>query len=194
MAAWPNLTAAELRRLAEVLAEIEETKEQSIFVVAAIRLLMFTGARLNEILHLRWDEVDLESGILRLKDSKTGAKKAIFLSKPAVEVLEALPRMLDNPYVIAGDKEGANLVNLEKPWDTIRENAKLPGVQLHDLRHTFASYAIQGGMSLEVIEALLGHSQTSTTRRYAHKANTQHRGNSEMVAKALMTALLPRSK
>jgi len=182
------LTAAELRRLAGVLAEVEETKEQSLFAVAAIRLLMFTGARLNEILRLRWDEVDLESGILRLKDSKTGAK-AIFLNKPAVEVLEALPQLLDNPYVIAGDKEGAYLVNLEKPWDAIRELAKIEGVRIHDLRHTFASYAVQGGMSLEMIGALLGHSQASTTKRYAHLATSQHRDNSEKVAKALKEVL-----
>lgn len=182
------LTAAELRRLAGVLAEVEETKEQSIFAVAAIRLLMFTGARLNEILRLRWEEVDLESGILRLKDSKTGAK-AIFLNKPAVEVLDTLPQMLGNPYVIAGDKEGTYLVNLEKPWDAIREKAKIQGVRIHDLRHTFASYAIQGGMSLEMIGALLGHSQTSTTKRYAHLATTQHRDNSEKVAKSINAAI-----
>ena len=182
------LTAAELRRLAEVLTTMETTKEQSLFAVAAIRLLMFTGARLNEILRLRWEEIDLESGILRLKDSKTGAK-AIFLNKPAVEVLAALPQMLDNPYVIAGDKEGANLVNLEKPWDAIREKARIQGVRIHDLRHTFASYAVQGGMSLEMIGALLGHSQASTTKRYAHLAAKQHRTNSEAVGKALSEAL-----
>jgi len=130
----------------------------------------------------------LESGILRLKDSKTGAK-AIFLNKPAVEVLEALPQLLDNPYVIAGDKEGAYLVNLEKPWDAIRELAKIEGVRIHDLRHTFASYAVQGGMSLEMIGALLGHSQASTTKRYAHLATSQHRDNSEKVAKALKEVL-----
>ncbi|WP_306589574.1 site-specific integrase [Geothrix sp. 21YS21S-4] len=182
------LSAAELRRLAEVLTTMEKTKEQSLFAIAAIRLLMFTGARLNEILRLQWDEVDLESGVLRLKDSKTGAK-AVFLNKPAVAVVETLPQMLNNPYVIAGDKEGTNLVNLEKPWDAIREKAKILGVRIHDLRHTFASYAAQGGMSLEMIGALLGHSQASTTKRYAHLANSQHRSNSERVALALETAL-----
>lgn len=97
--------------------------------------------------------------------------------------------MLDNPYVIAGDKEGTNLVNLEKPWDAIREKAKIQGVRIHDLRHTFASYAVQGGMSLEMIGALLGHSQASTTKRYAHLAVSQHRGNSEKVGKTLETIL-----
>jgi integrase len=182
------LTTAELKRLADVLTIMETTKEQSLFALAAIRLLMFTGARLNEILQLRWEEVDLESGVLRLKDSKTGAK-AVFLNKPAVEVLEALPKILDNPHVIVGDKEGAYLVNLEKPWDAIRERAKIVGVRIHDLRHTFASYAVQGGMSLEMIGALLGHSQASTTKRYAHLAANQHRTNSEVVGKALSEAI-----
>jgi len=182
------LTGPELRRLAEVLDRMDVTREQSIFAVAAIRLLMFTGARLNEILCLRWEEVDLGNGLLRLEDSKTGAK-AIFLNKPAVDVLQSLPTMLDNPYVIAGDRDGSHLVNLEKPWEAVRAQAGLEGVRVHDLRHTFASYAIQGGMSLEMIGALLGHSQASTTKRYAHLAAKQHRTNSEVVAKALSEAL-----
>jgi len=156
--------------------------------LAASRLLIITGAWFDEILRMRWDEVDPESGVMRLKDSMTGAK-VIFLNKPAVEVLEALPRMLDNPYVIAGDKEGTNLVNPEKPWDAIREKAKIQGVDIHDLRHTFASYAIQGGMNLEMLGALLGHNQTSTTRRYAHLDSRQHRENSEITGKAINSIL-----
>ena len=182
------LTPAELRCLAQVLVEVEESREESIFAIAAIRLLMFTGARLNEILRLKWEEVDLDSGLIRLQDSKTGAK-AIFLNKLAVDVLNEIPHMLDNPFVIAGDKEGTCLINLEKPWGNIREKAKLGEVRIHDLRHTFASFAVQGGMSLEMIGALLGHSQASTTKRYAHMASTQHKTNSEAVGKALSEAM-----
>jgi integrase len=182
------LTPVELRRLAQVLSEVEESLEESIFAIAAIRLLMFTGARLNEILRLKWEEVDLDSGLIRLQDSKTGAK-AIFLNKLSVDVLNGIPHMLDNPFVIAGDKEGTCLVNLEKPWGNIREKAKLGEVRIHDLRHTFASFAVQGGMSLEMIGALLGHSQASTTKRYAHLASTQHKTNSEAVGKALSEAM-----
>ncbi len=160
------LAEGELRRLAESLQqELEE--RNSIYVVAAIRLLIFTGARLNEILSLRWDYVDLERGLLLLPDSKTG-KKAIVLSTHARKLLEELPRQPGNLYVICGHKEGSHLVNLQKPWRRIRKRAGLDDVRLHDLRHTFASLAARQGGSLPKIGALLGHTQSQTTQRYAH--------------------------
>ncbi len=139
-------------------------------MIAAIRLLVLTGARLSEIRSLRWDEVDLERRAIRLRDSKTG-EKTIHLSEAAVEVLEALPRLPDNPHVICGNRKGACLVNLQKPWRRIRAMAGLPDVRLHDLRHSFASVAAAQGLSLPMIGALLGHSQPATTARYAHLAD-----------------------
>lgn len=76
--------------------------------------------------------------------------------------------MENNPYVICGEKKGAHLVNLQKPWRRIRQKAGLEHVRLHDLRHTFASIAASDGLSLPIIGALLGHKQTQTTARYAH--------------------------
>jgi integrase len=75
----------------------------------AIRLLVFTGARLSEILKLRWDWVDIERGEARLPDSKTGAK-TLHLPPPALEVLNSLPRINGNPFVIVGQKAGAHMV------------------------------------------------------------------------------------
>ncbi len=137
------------------------------WIAAAVRLLLFTGARLSEILTLRWSEVDFDNGLLRLPDSKTGAK-TIYLPPPAIEVLRTLPRIDGDPHVICGAKSGAHLVNLEKPWRQVRKAADLGDVRLHDLRHTFASVAARNGLSLPVIGALLGHSQPATTARYAH--------------------------
>lgn len=112
-----QLSAAELARLGEVLKAVEAREP---YTVAALRLLIFTGARLGEILGLRWDWIDLDAGLIRLPDSKTGAKP-IYLNAPAREVLANLPRVADNPHVIVGAKEGAALVNLEKPWRRIRD-------------------------------------------------------------------------
>jgi integrase len=90
----------------------------------AIRLLVMTGCRLNEILTLKWDEVDLANQCLRLSDSKTG-KKLVYLSQVTINILQAVPKKPDNSYVICGDKEGAHLVNLQKTWRRIRAKAGL---------------------------------------------------------------------
>ncbi len=164
------LSADEFRRLGDVLSEAEKDGSEDVHVIAAIRLLMFTGARLSEILHLTWAEVNIERGILFLEQSKTG-QKAVFLNKPALRVLATLPRIAGNPYVIIGKNPGSHLINLQKPWNRTRKKAGLEDVRLHDLRHSFASLAAGNGASLPLIGGLLGHSQPQTTSRYAHLAD-----------------------
>jgi integrase len=137
------------------------------FAVAAIRLLIFTGARLREILHARWQDVDLERGIIYLQDSKTG-KKPLYVSAAAMDVLAKLSQVEGNPYVIPGDREGAPRVDLKRPWASITKAAKLDGLRLHDLRHSFASVGAGASMGLPIIGRLLGHSQPQTTARYSH--------------------------
>jgi len=158
------------------------------FVVAAIRLFALTGARLSEMLELEWSMVDLERQHLRLSDSKTG-RKSIYLNPPAVEVLANLPRLAGNPYVICGEKPGAHLVNLQKPWRRIRKAAGLDDVRLHDLRHTFASWGAIDGLPLQMIQGLLSHSNMQTTQRYAHLSADPLRASSERVAGAISAAL-----
>ncbi len=182
------LSAEELQRLGDALdAELREHGD--IYAVAAIRLLIFSGARLSEITTLRWEYVDLERGLLLLPDSKTG-KKAIVLNAAARKVLEELPRLAGNPYVICGHKEGQPLVNLHKPWGRIRKRAGLDDVRLHDLRHTFASLAARSGGSLPRIGALLGHTQTQTTQRYAHLIVDDLRQLAETVGDELADLML----
>jgi integrase len=161
------LTPEELRRLGAVLASVQPDGSESPFVIAAIMLLVLTGARLTEILTLKWSYVDLGRQVLRLPDSKTGAK-LIYLNEPAIKLLQTMPRMEGNPHVIAGKKEGARLINLQKPWRRIRAMAGLAEVRIHDLRHSFASIAGGAGMSLPMIGKLLGHTQAATTQRYVH--------------------------
>jgi len=161
------LTQAEIVRLGQALTQAEDKQATSPHVIAAIRLLLFTGARLSEILTLRWEHVDLERAMLFLPDSKTG-RKAITLNTPACDVLRSMPRLEGNPWVIAGHKHGEHLVNMQKPWRAIRKSAALEDVRIHDLRHTFASIAAASGASLPIIGKLLGHGQAATTERYAH--------------------------
>jgi integrase len=137
------------------------------FGVAAIRLLILTGARLREILDSKWSDVDPERGILFLSDSKTG-RKPVYLSAAAQAVLAAVPRVEGNPYVIAGANNGAPRADLKKPWRAVTRVARLEGVRLHDLRHSFASFGAGASLGLPIIGKLLGHSQAATTHRYAH--------------------------
>jgi integrase len=174
------LTKEELRRLGATLAEAERNKTEGPFALAAIGLLTLTGARLSEILTLRWEYVDLANGVLRLPDSKTGAKE-VYLNEAAIKLLRDMPRMAGNPYVIAGKKGGARLINLQNPWRRIRAAAALNDVRIHDLRHSFASVAAGTGMSLPMIGKLLGHSQPATTARYAHLADDPIRAASNLI-------------
>ncbi|TWD57807.1 site-specific recombinase XerD [Agrobacterium vitis] len=164
------LSPAEIAHLGSVLTTVESEGAVSPFVIAAIRLLILTGGRLNEILTMRWEWVNFDNACVHLPDSKTGAK-TIYLSAPALQVLATIPRLDGNPHVICGQKAGARLINLQKPWNAIRRKAGFADVRIHDLRHSFASIAVANGMSLPMIGKLLGHSQPQTTARYAHLAD-----------------------
>ena len=153
---------------------------------AALRLLILTGARLREILHLRWDYVDFERGLLLLPDSKTG-RKTIVLNAPSLAILAALPRL--GPYVIAGEHEDKPRHDLNRPWNLICKRAGLTRVRLHDLRHTHASIGAGAGLGLPIIGKLLGHLNTSTTHRYAHLDADPLRRASEEIAGRINVAM-----
>ena len=151
---------------------------------AALRLLMLTGCRCNEILTLRWEDVHLEAKELRLPDTKTGPR-AVPLAPAAAKVLAELPRVPGNPWVIAGRKPGVHLSNFHVYWYRVRARAGLEDVRLHDLRHSFASRALALGESLPMIGKLLGHSQIQTTARYAHLARGDVKVSAAKVAASI---------
>ena len=182
------LTEGELRRLGQVLSQAKDEGGASIYAVAAIRLLLLTGCRRNEILSLRWADVDLVRGELNLGDSKTGAR-SVCLSPAAVKVLTDLPRVRGNSWVIPGRKPGTHMQDLGDAWEIVRERADLGDVRLHDLRHSFASRALALGESLPVIGKLLGHTQVETTARYAHLARDSVRESAARVAASIKTDL-----
>ena len=155
------LTPEELHHLGRALDAAPAERLASIHGAAAIRLLVLTGCRRNEILGLRWEDVDFEAGELRLHDTKTGAR-LVPLTPAAAEVLVDLPRVSGNPWVFPGKKRGTRQRNINDSWDRIRKRAGLDGVRLHDLRHSFASRALAMGESLSMIGKLLGHTQVQT--------------------------------
>ena len=163
------LSQKELSDLGSVLNEAEEMGVDDIYAISAIRLLIFTGCRLNEIMSLKWTEVDIANSCLRLSDSKTGAR-VVHLGAPALDLLKNLTQQPKNPWVICGKIPGTNRKEIQKFWQRIRKRAAIEDVRIHDLRHSFASNAVAQGMSLPMIGKLLGHSQVQTTARYAHLA------------------------
>jgi len=182
------LSEAELARLGDALAQHREKFYGP--VAQAIRLLAFTGARLSEILTLKWDYLDWEHGLARLPRSKTGPK-VIYLNPPALDTLSELPRIAGNPYVLPGRRAGEHLtaVGLQHAWRMVGAAAGLEGARLHDLRHSFASFGAAGGMGLPVIGALLGHARAATTERYAHLSADPLRRASEAIAVRIARAM-----
>jgi len=152
------LSSAELERLGDALREAEtvgipwtvdgsnpKTKhvpkknrrtKVSPFATVALRLLLFTGCRLREILNLRWMEFDRDRGLLLLPDSKTG-RKPVILSEAAIALLDSLPRA--GEFVIAGKHPEQARRDLKRPWEAIRQRAGLADMRLHDLRQNAES-------------------------------------------------------
>lgn len=156
------------------------------FATAAVRLLLFSGARLREILRLRWADVDFDRGVLALPDSKTG-KKTITLSAPALLVLESLPRV--GAYVIAGNNSDRPRHDLHKPWKAIVNRAGLAGLRIHDLRHSFASVGVAGNHGLPILGKLLGHAAVETTAKYAHLADDPLKKAADSIASTIAASL-----
>ena len=171
-----------------MLDEVEAEGRYLLSIVAALRLLMLTGCRRNEILTLRWEDVDLEAGELRLRDAKTGAR-SVALSPSARRVLEDLQRLPDNPWVIAGARPGGRVSNINNAWLVFRARAGLEDVRIHDLRHSFASRALALGESLPMIGKLLGHRKVQTTARYAHLERDSVKASAARVAESLRADL-----
>jgi integrase len=180
------LSAEEIQRLGAALVESQGVEHPS--ALAAIRLLLLTGARKSEILTLKWEEVDLERYALRLPDSKTGAK-VIALGGPAAALLARLDRCEGNPYVCWGNSAGSHFIGLQHAWQRIRRRAQLPAVRLHDMRHAYASFGAASGLGLPILGALLGHKTPATTARYAHLANDPLRAAADRIAGEIAAAL-----
>ena len=183
------LTDAEFQRLGRVLDEMEGERRISPHAAAALRLLMLTGCRRNEILTLRWEDVRLEAQELHLIDSKTGPR-TVSLSPQATAVLAGIDRVPGNPWVIPGTKPGQQLSSLFGPWRRVRARAGLDDVRIHDLRHSYASRALALGESLPVIAKLLGHAQVQTTARYTHLTRDAVRDAAIRVAEEIAEDIL----
>ena len=178
------LSPEEYRLLGQALTEANDAGTVSPFAVAALRLLMLTGCRHNEILTLRWDDVDRTAGEFRLRTGKTGARM-VPITPAAERVIASIPRKADNPWVIAGGKPGKHLQDLYKDWNWLLARVGLRDVRIHDLRHSYASRALSAGESLSMIGKLLGHVDMESTARYAHLARHTEKMAAERVGASI---------
>lgn len=171
------------------------SEPESVYALAALRLALLTGMRKGEVLGLRWSWVDLEAGVIHIPPEahKTGARsgreRLIHLCGAAVQQLRALPQGVDNPFVILGARPKNALVDLQSPWERLRESATeasrpriegnskkakrqeptidLMDVTIHDLRRTFSSVGARLGYAELFLSALLGHAAGTVTQGYA---------------------------
>ncbi len=169
------LTADEIGRLLLVLeADAQERGDWTAHDV--IKLLLFTGARRGNVQRMRWQDVDwqLRRWLVPASDTKTARMYNVALPPGAIAILERRRAEVPTscPWVFPGrpdqDTEAAALTTIKGHWSRIRERAELPGVRLHDLRHTAASMLINAGASLAIVAHQLGHARTETSSRYAH--------------------------
>jgi integrase len=149
--------------------------------VALLRALLLTGCRRSELVNLRWDEVDLEKGLLNLADSKTG-EKTVFLNDAAVEIIRE--QVGEHLELVFPSPSGKPIRGIYHLWNSVRVSAGIPDFRIHDLRHNFASMAIASGASLPTVGRLLGHKSCVTTQRYAVLAETAARAAAQSVGQA----------
>src|SRR5262249_44217207 len=166
----------EIARLMTALAAYQPKAPDA---VDAIMLLLLTGARRNEVLSMRWGDLDLANGIWVKPPGSTKQARMhrVPLSPEAIDTLrQRLPNARSGAvvpfkpaeFVFAAGGSKAHQTRLQYAWDKIRAQAQLDDVRLHDLRHSFASFLVSAGRSLREIASLLGHSNLSMTQRYSH--------------------------
>ena len=180
------LSREEIRCLHRVLDRYGRARPSRVQQADIIRLLLLTGCRRSEILTLRWQNVDGDT--LNLGDSKTGPRR-VFLNAPARAILERQPRS-GSVYVFPSPVDSRRPLSCNlRLWYSVRKEAGIEDVRLHDLRHTFASHAVLQGIPLPVVSRQLGHKQPSMTLRYAHVGDRETEAAAERIGGAIARAL-----
>ena len=160
------LSAEEASRLREAVTGSHNLQLQHI-----VGLLLLTGARLRELLEARWENVDVERKSWLIPTSKTGKPRHVPLSAAALAIIAKLPRFKDCPWLVANPDTLKPFVSIKHGWQKAIRDARLPGLRIHDLRHSAASFMVNSGVDLFAVGKVLGHASYQSTQRYAHLAN-----------------------
>jgi integrase len=175
-----------LEEAQRLIAAVE--RDENEVAARAIMLLLLTGARRNEITHAKWEYLDWEKRTLLVPLSKSGKPRMIALNGVAMELLRSIRTDNDSAYIFPSPVTGQPSPSLHFPWQRIRMRAGLPDLRLHDLRHSFASFLVNQGISLYVVQGLLGHAHARYTQRYAHLTSDTLRDAAEAVGNVVDAA------
>jgi integrase len=159
------LTVDEAKRL---IVSIYKKSDQ--IAARAVLLLLVTGARRSEVTQAKWEHVDMQRRTLLVPIAKSGKPRTIALNGAAIELLQSMTPEPGSEYIFRSPSTGRPYTKLWHQWHRIRRRAGLPDLRLHDLRHSFARFLVNRGVSLYVVQGLLGHTQPRMTQRYAHLA------------------------
>lgn len=178
------LSDSELEALKNELVAAVKRKKDMIYTVSAIKILLMTTSRKNEILTGQWSRLDWERQILFQPQSKTGWKP-IYLNDTAIKILKQLyerPERELNDYIFKGKGYKSHLKSIKTAWGTILKNAGIDDYRIHDLRHQGASICVENGESLHIVSKMLGHKSQRTTERYAYLSQKPIQKAAELLA------------
>ncbi len=178
-----HLSDVEVQRLVQATLNSGNTMMRYI-----VPLLLLTGLRKSELLNAKWSDLDLARCSLYLSHTKSGKPRYVTLSEKAMGVINHIPRSA-SPYIVGNPQTLAPYKNIFSAWKPIREEAGLPDVRIHDLRHSFASFLVNSGIDIYQVKEMLGHHQINTTLRYAHLNTTTLRNAADVVGNLLSTAV-----
>ncbi|MDV7489254.1 tyrosine-type recombinase/integrase [Acinetobacter baumannii] len=180
------LSEQELPRLLDVLNAPHSYGIDNLTIVALVKFLLITGVRKREAMDMKWTDVDLTTGVWLLTHNKSGKARHINLNHEALNIIKAMPRCSE--YVFANPKTLLPFNDMRKTFDKIMDSANISNIRIHDLRHNFASAAVNSGQSLFIVQHLLGHASPQTTQRYAHLQSSTLKQASEQVASVILQA------
>jgi integrase len=156
-------------------------------VVAAIKLLLLTGTRREETLSAKWEDINLETKQWYLPKTKSGKTRFVQLNESACELLRGIEPVEGCPYVFVNHRTQTRISTPVKAFKRLLQKAQITDFRIHDLRHNFASMAVNSGATLYVVQNLLGHASSQTTQRYAHLQNETLLAASESIANLMRT-------
>lgn len=175
------LNTNETQRLVAILDQPQDYGIHNAIIVAIVRFLLLTGVRKREAMDLKWSDVDLSTGVWLLGENKSGKARRINLNQAALDILQQLPK--SSQFVFANPENNRPYNDIRKTFDKIMHAAGVYNMRIHDLRHNFASLAVNSGQSLYVVQHLLGHASPQTTQRYAHlQAETLKQASEDIAA------------
>ncbi|MDV7613713.1 tyrosine-type recombinase/integrase [Acinetobacter baumannii] len=180
------LTEQELPRLLGVLNTPLFYGIDNLTIVALVKFLLITGVRKREAMDVKWADINLDTGAWLLTHNKSGKARHINLNPEALNIIKAMPKCSE--YVFANPQTLLPFKDMRKTFDKIMESAKISNIRIHDLRHNFASAAVNSGQSLFIVQHLLGHASPQTTQRYAHLQSSTLKRASEQVASVILQA------